>query len=83
MIPSHFDYTLRVKAFGQLIRTEREAQCLSLDELALRCGVTRLTILMVEQGRANAKITTIFTICDALNLCVSINKQEDDHEGCL
>ena len=79
----HFDYTQRVRALGALIRKEREAKCLSLDELAVRCGVTRLTILMVEQGRANAKITTVLTICDALGLGLTIAKKESDDEGCL
>ncbi|MEE1619785.1 helix-turn-helix domain-containing protein [Zafaria sp. Z1313] len=53
---------------GQRIRARRTARQWTLDELANRAGVSRRTLVMIEQGQANPSIAVLSGISDALGV---------------
>lgn len=57
-------------AIGRNVRRLRQRRDLTLDLLAERAGVSKGTVIGVEQARANPSITTLFRIADALGVGV-------------
>ncbi|CAN5747354.1 XRE family transcriptional regulator [soil metagenome] len=57
-------------AIGRNVRRLRHQRDLTLDVLAERAGVSKGTLIGVEQARANPSITTLFRIADALGVGV-------------
>jgi transcriptional regulator with XRE-family HTH domain len=53
---------------GQRIRARRTARQWSLDEVAARSGVSRRTLVAIEQGQANPSIAVLSGISDALGV---------------
>lgn len=54
--------------FGQRVRKERIKQGLSQEELAIRAGVHRTYIGMIERAEKNITLENIEKLCKALNL---------------
>lgn len=54
------------RAFGTVIRKQREALCISQEELAYRAGLHRTYISLIERGLRSASIETIFRLAKAL-----------------
>lgn len=59
------------KAFGVVLKSERNQQLLSQEELAHICNLDRTYISMLERGIRQPSLKTIFTLSSALNLLAS------------
>ena len=55
-------------AIGARVRKERQARQWTLDGLAEAAGVSRRSLVSVEQGEANPSIATLLRISDALGV---------------
>ena len=55
-------------AIGARVRKERQARRWTLDGLAEAAGVSRRSVVSVEQGEANPSIATLLRISDALGV---------------
>ena len=53
--------------FGTILQNERKKNGLSQEKLAELAGLHRTYISDLERGIRNPTITTIFTLCKALN----------------
>ena len=58
---------LRV-AFGDLLRTLREERGLSQAQLALESDVDQTFVSLLERGRRQPTLSTLFALCDALRV---------------
>lgn len=56
------------KAFGKVLRKHRKTANLSQEQLALLCDLDRTYIGLLERAQRQPSITTIFTICEVLNI---------------
>jgi DNA-binding XRE family transcriptional regulator len=63
---------------AKLIRDRRADLKITQDELARRVGISRLSIINIEAGRANAKLSTIIGILSVLK--VSLEAREKSYE---
>lgn len=59
------------KAFGVVLKLERNQQSLSQEELAHICNLDRTYISMLERGIRQPSLKTIFALSSALNLLAS------------
>lgn len=55
-------------AFGQALRRMRKAKGLSQEALALEAGIERNFVSLIELGRNQPSITTIFKLANALGV---------------
>jgi len=55
-------------AFGVLLRKRRIQQDMSQDLLAAKAGYERAFISLIERGKTNPSLRSIFDICTALNI---------------
>jgi DNA-binding XRE family transcriptional regulator len=67
-----------VSQIAKLIRDRRADLQITQDELARRVGLSRLSIINIEAGRANAKLSTIIGILNVLK--VSLEAREKSYE---
>lgn len=58
-------------AIATNVRAQRAHRGLTLDELAIRSGVSRGMLVQVEQGRTNPSVSTLARIADALGVTVA------------
>ena len=58
-------------AFGEVLRRLRTTSGLSQEELALRCGLDRTYISLLERGLRQPTLTTIFRIAANLQMTPS------------
>lgn len=63
---------------AKLIRDRRRDLGMSQDELAKRVGVSRLSIINIESGRSNARVSTIVGILNVLK--VTLEAREKSYE---
>lgn len=63
---------------AKLIRDRRADLQITQDELARRVGLSRLSIINIEAGRSNAKLSTIIGILNVLK--VSLEAREKSYE---
>ena len=63
---------------AKLIRDRRADLQITQDELARRVGLSRLSIINIEAGRSNAKLSTIIGILNVLK--VSLEVREKSYE---
>jgi transcriptional regulator with XRE-family HTH domain len=61
---------------GRRLRAAREAQLLTLAELAAQCGLTKGFLSKVERDQAAPSVASLLRLCDALGL--SIGELFDD-----
>jgi Predicted transcriptional regulators len=57
-------------AIANNVRAQRAHRGMTLDELALRSGVSRGMLIQIEQGRTNPSINTLNRVADALGVSV-------------
>jgi transcriptional regulator with XRE-family HTH domain len=55
-------------AFGQLLRKHRLRQKMSQEALAAKSGYERAFISLIELGKTNPSLRSIFDICSSLGL---------------
>ncbi|WP_051620305.1 helix-turn-helix domain-containing protein [Paenibacillus sp. UNC451MF] len=60
-----------VRRIGQQFRYMRKEQKLSLDDLADRTGVSKLTLGKIERGETNPSLAVIWRIADGLSIPMS------------
>lgn len=59
----------RIKSvFGQVLRKARNDVGLSQEKLALQVGLDRTYISLLERGLRQPSLTTIFRLCEALEI---------------
>jgi transcriptional regulator with XRE-family HTH domain len=68
------------EAFGIALRKLRKSSGLSQEELALEAGIQRNFVSLIELGRNQPSITTIFKLADALSIRPSKLVQLADDE---
>ncbi|EEL78276.1 helix-turn-helix transcriptional regulator [Bacillus cereus] len=56
------------KAFGEVLRKHRKKANFSQEQLALQCNLDRTYIGLLERAQRQPSISTIFTICNVLNI---------------
>jgi DNA-binding XRE family transcriptional regulator len=59
-------------AFGVLLRKRRTQQKMSQDALAAKAGYERAFISLIELGKTNPSLRSIFDICTALDIRPSV-----------
>lgn len=62
-IPRDEDFLLRL---GARIRTIREKNGMSLEDLGAECGLERNTIYRIENGKVNTTVCTLKAIAEGL-----------------
>lgn len=67
------------KEFGKVLKEYRNNAGHSQESLALKCGLDRTYISLLERGLRSPTINTIFSICSVLNVRPSqlISKVEE------
>jgi transcriptional regulator with XRE-family HTH domain len=68
------------EGFGIALRKLRKSSGLSQEELALEAGIQRNFVSLIELGRNQPSITTIFKLADALSIRPSKLVQLADDE---
>jgi transcriptional regulator with XRE-family HTH domain len=63
----------KLAMIGKQLATLREYRKLTQEQLAQKCGVSRVYIGQVESGDRNPTLGVIFKMCDALQCYVDIN----------
>ena len=58
----------KLKFLARRIRSLREERGFSLTELADKAGISKSTLSLIESGKANPTISTIWAIADALGV---------------
>jgi len=53
--------------FGKVLKDLRLEAGYSQEKLALECGLDRTFVSMLERGKRQPSLTTIFTLCEKLN----------------
>lgn len=61
------------KEIGKMLRKLREYRGLTQVQLAKQSGLSRLTILNIESGDANATVDSLVAISNVLNCTMDIN----------
>lgn len=62
-----------IQQVGQLLRQIRNEQKLSLEELAHKTGVSKLTLGKIERGETNPTLAVIWKITKGLSIPLSVN----------
>jgi DNA-binding XRE family transcriptional regulator len=76
MTTSPSDLSARVHALGHYINESRKYRGLSLDALSAKARVSRLTILNIELGRSDPRLTTVLTLLDAMEIEIAIQGEK-------
>jgi DNA-binding XRE family transcriptional regulator len=63
---------------AKLIKDRRRDLGMTQDELAKKVGITRLSIVSIEAGRSNSRISTIVGILNVLR--VTLEAREKSYE---
>lgn len=56
---------------GKIIKNKRLSLNLRMDDVALKCGITRATLSLIENGKGNCSINTYITLANFLGLSLS------------
>jgi len=65
-----------VLEIGDAVRKRRELLGLLQPQLAAIAGVSRRTLQLIEAGKANPSLETLFKIADALGLSIKLKLKE-------
>ncbi|WP_238544780.1 helix-turn-helix domain-containing protein [Geomicrobium sp. JCM 19037] len=60
-----------VQRLGENLRSIRLAKEMSIEAMAKQFGVSKLTLLKIEQGEGNPTLAVIWKIADALDIPIS------------
>lgn len=66
-------------AFGQLLRKHRQRQKMSQEALAAKSGYERAFISLIEVGKTNPSLRSIFDICGSLQVKPSVFLRQVEH----
>ncbi|MFS1426088.1 helix-turn-helix domain-containing protein [Vibrio splendidus] len=61
---------------GQAIRSKRTSIGLRIEDLAVKVGLSRKTIMKIENGDPNVSFSNIMLLMDALGLSFSIDDRK-------
>ena len=67
-----------MRDYRMIIKKHREAMGLSQHRLAEQLGITQTFLSEIERGRKNPSLEQFFKLCDALNIKVF---PDEDQEG--
>lgn len=56
------------EVFGQVVRRQRKARGMSQEALAFEAGIQRNYVSLIELGRNQPTITTVFKLANALSI---------------
>lgn len=65
---------------GQTLRQRRELLGIVQPQLSLLSGISTRTIQLVEQGKGNPSLETIFQLADPLGLQLALLLKETDNK---
>lgn len=69
MLPYMSDESkLLARAIGERVKRDRQARSWTLDQLAVKAGVSRRMVVSVEQGAVNPSVGTLLRLSDALGI---------------
>jgi transcriptional regulator with XRE-family HTH domain len=68
-------------AFGVLLRKRRGQQKMSQEALAAKSGYERAFISLIELGKTNPSLRSIFDICTALDIRPSVFLRQVEKEA--
>ena len=68
MIRRKMDFQQEIRLIASKIKSCRQAQKLSVQDLAYLCDMERSSMSRIESGRVNITIKTLCIICNALNV---------------
>ncbi|MCF6767902.1 helix-turn-helix domain-containing protein [Thiotrichales bacterium 19S11-10] len=68
------------KLIGAAIRAKRTQSQLRLEDAAALCNVAKQTLMNVEHGHPNTKISTLLKICTSLGINITIDSWQDSNE---
>jgi transcriptional regulator with XRE-family HTH domain len=60
------------RKLGEVLKKHRKNMGFSQEELALRCGIERVYISMIERGERKPTVHIMFKICKELKLKPSV-----------
>lgn len=61
-----------MKHITQQLIEVREMRNLNIDQLALKTGIPKETLLCIESGELDPPVSTLIRICSELNCTISI-----------
>ncbi len=64
------------KELGELIKKRRKSLKIDQQTLALLAGVGLNTVVAVERGEGNPKISTIFALLDTMGLQIKVTLKD-------
>lgn len=62
------DLAARRQALGDQLRDARLAAGLTQEQVALATGIDRPSVVRIERGQQDAKLSTLLRLCDALGV---------------
>jgi transcriptional regulator with XRE-family HTH domain len=68
-------------AFGALLKKRRMQQKMSQDALAAKAGYERAFISLIELGKTNPSLRSIFDICTSLDIKPSVFLRQVEKEA--
>ena len=60
-----------LKAFGKHFKKLREEKKISQEKLGLNAGSYQSTVIRIEQGKADPKLSTLIALADAMGIELS------------
>ncbi|WP_274654558.1 helix-turn-helix domain-containing protein [Paenibacillus humicola] len=75
----HIDERMKglVRSIGSILRRTRKERGLSMEELAGRSGVSKLTLGKIERGETNPSLSVLWRIADGLSVPLSFLLQDE------
>ncbi len=67
---------MKISELGELIKNRRKALKIDQRTLALLAGVGLNTVVAVERGEGNPKISTILSLLDTMGLQIKITLKD-------
>lgn len=69
------DIAARRQALGDELRDARLAAGLTQEQVALATGIDRPSVVRIERGQQDAKLSTLLRLCDALGVRLVVAPQ--------
>ena len=69
----------RLKEVGGRIRALRDARGLNLHELARLCGISASALSLIETGKRDLRVSSLYRIADAMRTPAGLILDGDDH----
>ena len=69
----------RLKEVGGRIRALRDARGLNLHELARLCGISASALSLIETGKRDLRVSSLYRIADAMRTPAGLILDGDEH----